>query len=241
MGLLVVIALGVFVIILSLYLLFKYKQPEESSDNLATPAEPAIHGSSATVSIEEPTVDLYAEYRALRSLNPYPEYGEYLRFTNLVLESGYNTPYTEVDEVIVSRFGIFCVEQKDYQGVILGKKHDARWTQCTRNYRGAFMNPGRQNYKHLKSLEKLLSNKLNSSIHTYSYFPKAHKVITDDTMVFTSHQGMWNAIRSHSKPLYTLEEVTEIAKVLAYESSRKEIRSVIHIATLKYHLAAQQS
>lgn len=185
----------------------------------------------------QPT-DQYVEHRALRKLNPSPEYGEYIRFTNLVLESGYNTPYTEIDELIVSRFGIFCIEQKDYKGVVLGKTHDKKWTQCMRNYRGTFMNPGHQNYKHRKSLEKLLGDKLRDNTHTYCYFPKAYKVITNDTMLFTSHQQMWDAIRSRTKPVYSFEETKEIAQILAHESTRKEIRSIIHVATLKSHLAS---
>ena len=57
--------------------------------------------SNSELKVEEPIVaeddadvekDPYSEYRALRKLNPYPQYGEYIRFTNLVIESGYNTP-----------------------------------------------------------------------------------------------------------------------------------------------------
>lgn len=190
---------------------------------------------------ELPRTDSYADYHALRRLNPFPQYGEYIRFTNLVLESGYNTPYTEIDELVVSRFGIFCIEQKDYRGIILGKTRDQNWTQCMRNYRGTFMNPGRQNYKHRKALERLLENKLRASIHTYSYFPKSYKVITDDKRLFTSHEEMWDDIRSHTKPTYNFEQTKEIAHLLAYESTRKEIRSIIHVATLRTYLASTKT
>ena len=98
------------------------------------------------------------------------------------------------------------------------------------------MNPGHQNYKHRKALEKLLEGRLHSSIHTYSYFPKVYKLKTDDEMAFTSHDDLWRSIRRHGRQLYTFDEVCSIAKILAYESSRKENRMIIHIATLKYHL-----
>lgn len=185
--------------------------------------------------------DTYAEYRELRKLNPHPQYGEYIRFTNLVIESGYNTPYTEIDELIVSRFGIFCIEQKDYQGIVIGHKYDAKWMQYVHSYKGSFMNPNRQNYKHRKALEKLLAGKLHSNIHTYSYFPKAYKVKTDDKMTFTSRDELWSAIRSHTRAIYTFDEVSRIAKILAYESTRRENRMVIHVATLRSYLAMRPS
>lgn len=187
---------------------------------------------------QNPVPNPYIEYYELRKLNPYPQFGEYIRFTNLVIESGYNTPYTEIDELIVSRFGIFCIEQKDHHGVILGKKYDKSWTQCMHHYKGKLVNPSRQNYKHRKSLEKLFANKLHSNIHTYFCFPKAYRVVTDDCTLFTSYEKMWRMIQSFKKPIYTVEEVKELARILQYESSRKENRMIIHIATLKYHLAS---
>ena len=166
---------------------------------------------------------------------------EYTHYTNLVLWSGYNTPYTEIDEIILSRYGIFCIEQKDHQGIIFGRKQDANWTQCMRNYRGKFMNPGRQNYKHRKALEQLLAGKLRANIHTYSYFPKAHNVITDDTMLFTSRDELLYAIRRHVKPVYTLDEMLAIKAVLDTEDLQKAVRSSMHITTLRHYLTTRQA
>ena len=45
-----------------------------------------------------------------------------IKFRGLILYSGYNTTYTEIDEVIVSPYGIFCIEYKDHLGDIFGNK-----------------------------------------------------------------------------------------------------------------------
>ncbi|MDD5392751.1 MAG: NERD domain-containing protein [Thiothrix sp.] len=63
---------------------------------------------------------------------------------------------TQIDHVIVSRYGIFVVETKNMQGWIFGKEHDAEWTQKIYRHTTRFQNPLRQNYKHMKVLEECI-------------------------------------------------------------------------------------
>ena len=64
---------------------------------------------------------------------------------------------TQIDFVIVSEFGIWIVETKDYQGWIFGSEKDRRWTQVLARHRGgrgmrtSFQNPLHQNYGHVKA------------------------------------------------------------------------------------------
>ena len=62
---------------------------------------------------------------------------------------------TQLDHVIVSRYGIFVVETKNYKGWIFGNEHDAQWTQSLYRHKSRFQNPLRQNYKHTKTLAEL--------------------------------------------------------------------------------------
>ncbi|MDZ7854092.1 MAG: nuclease-related domain-containing protein [Halomonas sp.] len=61
---------------------------------------------------------------------------------------------TQIDHIFVSRFGIFVVETKNMKGWIFGDKDQAQWTQKIYRKSFRFQNPLRQNYKHVKSLEK---------------------------------------------------------------------------------------
>jgi restriction system protein len=79
---------------------------------------------------------------------------EYHHFRNIVIPSDRGT--TEVDHLIVSRFGIFVVELKDRSGWILGNAADAFWTSVHFKRQFRFQNPLHQNFGHLKALEKLL-------------------------------------------------------------------------------------
>jgi hypothetical protein len=65
---------------------------------------------------------------------------------------------TQIDHVVVSNYGIFVIETKNYKGWILGKEKDEYWTQNIYGRKNKFKNPIRQNYGHIKALEKLLDS-----------------------------------------------------------------------------------
>jgi len=63
---------------------------------------------------------------------------------------------TQIDHIIVSRFGIFVVETKNLKGWIFGSEKQPMWTQKIYRHSSKFQNPLRQNYKHIKTLESAL-------------------------------------------------------------------------------------
>ena len=63
---------------------------------------------------------------------------------------------TQVDHIIVSRFGIFVIETKNMSGWIFGTDTQKHWTQVLHNHRVKFQNPLRQNFHHLKVIQELL-------------------------------------------------------------------------------------
>lgn len=63
---------------------------------------------------------------------------------------------TQIDHVIVSRFGVFVVETKNMKGWIFGGENQPTWTQKIYRHSNKFQNPLRQNYKHVKTLQSLL-------------------------------------------------------------------------------------
>jgi len=79
---------------------------------------------------------------------------EYFHFHNIVIPTTRGT--TEIDHLIVSRFGVFVVELKDYSGWILGGAADPFWTAVHFKQQYRFQNPVHQNFGHLKAVEELL-------------------------------------------------------------------------------------
>lgn len=79
---------------------------------------------------------------------------EYHVFNNVLLKTGLWT--TQIDHVIVSRYGIFVIETKNKNGWIFGKAFDNYWTQVLYNKKYKFQNPLKQNEGHKHSLSRCL-------------------------------------------------------------------------------------
>ena len=63
---------------------------------------------------------------------------------------------TQIDHVIVSRFGIFVVEAKNMKGWIFGSETDRQWTQSVFGKKSRFQNPLHQNFRHTQALSEFL-------------------------------------------------------------------------------------
>jgi restriction system protein len=63
---------------------------------------------------------------------------------------------TQIDHVLVSRFGVFVIETKHYGGWIFANANSPVWTQVMFKRTSKFQNPLRQNYKHVKAVQGLL-------------------------------------------------------------------------------------
>lgn len=64
---------------------------------------------------------------------------------------------TQIDHVVVSPFGIFVIELKNYAGYIYADKNAQYWTQIVYKKKSQFQNPLRQNYRHIKALSEVLN------------------------------------------------------------------------------------
>lgn len=79
---------------------------------------------------------------------------KYKVVNNVMLKSGEKT--TQIDHIVVSNFGIFVIETKNYQGWIIGDEYSEYWTQVIFKRKEKLYNPIRQNYGHIQALKALL-------------------------------------------------------------------------------------
>jgi hypothetical protein len=79
----------------------------------------------------------------------------YRRFHNVIIPSANGT--TQIDHILISTYGIFVIETKNFNGWIFGNEHDAQWTQSfPGGNKFRFQNPLHQNYRHTKCLSEFL-------------------------------------------------------------------------------------
>ena len=139
---------------------------------------------------------------------------------------------TQVDHIVVSKFGIFVVETKNMKGWIFGGEHQKTWTQSIYSHKNKFQNPLHQNYKHIKTLEKLLDLS-NDKFHSVIVFvgESTFKTKMPENVI----KGQYtHYIKSKKEVLFTPDEVNEITHKI--ETSRYErgfITNRKHIQHLK--------
>lgn len=81
---------------------------------------------------------------------------EYFIFNNLIVPSDV-LGTTEIDHVVVSRFGVFVIENKDLSGWVFANKSHKKWTQTfRRGKKYEFQNPLIQNFAHVSALKEQL-------------------------------------------------------------------------------------
>lgn len=80
---------------------------------------------------------------------------EYTVLNDIILHT--ETGTTQIDHVVVSPYGVFVIETKNYKGWIFGEEKSTQWTQNIYGKKSNFMNPLRQNYAHVKAIKAALS------------------------------------------------------------------------------------
>lgn len=80
---------------------------------------------------------------------------DYRHYHNLILKTAQGD-LTEIDHLLVSPYGIFVIEVKNYQGWIFGGEHHTHWLVQHYRRKNQFQNPLRQNYKHTEAVAYLL-------------------------------------------------------------------------------------
>ena len=73
---------------------------------------------------------------------------------------------SQIDHVVVSAYGIFVIETKNYSGWIFGNEKAENWTQVIYQEKHKFRNPVKQNWSHIYALKDLLAEYKN-----IPYFP----------------------------------------------------------------------
>ncbi|MCH1930152.1 NERD domain-containing protein [Shewanella sp. A25] len=71
---------------------------------------------------------------------------------------------TEIDLLLLTHFGVFVIEVKNYAGWIFGQEKQPRWTQKLFARHSQFQNPLHQNYKHCLAVENYLELETSAAL-----------------------------------------------------------------------------
>lgn len=93
------------------------------------------------------------EFWVKTELNKLPK-DKYIVLNDIMINSTKGSH--QIDHIVISKYGIFVIEMKNYFGLITGDEYKDKWVQHLGKNKYYFNNPIHQNYGHIKALEELL-------------------------------------------------------------------------------------
>ena len=154
----------------------------------------------------------------------------YKDFNNVTIYANNGT--TQIDQIIVSKFGIFVVEVKNFKGWIYGDEKAAKWTQVLYKKKYQFQNPLRQNFRHTNALSEFLGVDKANIYSVVMFWGECKFKTSMPENVMT--RGWTKYIKSKSKVVFTDDEVDSICEAIKtgrLPASWKTRR--IHLQSLK--------
>jgi len=136
----------------------------------------------------------------------------YTLFKNVTLPTEDGT--TQIDHIIVSRYGVFVIETKNMKGWIFGDPKQNMWTQKIYRHTSKFQNPLRQNYKHTQTLQSALELDPEKVFSLVVFVgDNEFKTPMPDNVVYLG--GYLRFIKSKTQPILSDSEVMAICTKIA--------------------------
>lgn len=140
---------------------------------------------------------------------------------------------TQIDHVVVSRYGIFVIETKAMKGWIYGQERESHWTQKLYRKSFRFQNPLRQNYLHTKTLSDLTGIPHDYFISLVAFSGEAEfKTPMPPSVVHI--RDIAKTVLSHTEVRILDEQVPEVANAIKEWAATVDARSRHnHVRNLK--------
>jgi hypothetical protein len=138
----------------------------------------------------------------------------YKVLNNVVLDVDGNT--SQIDHIVISDYGLFVIETKNYGGWIFGAENSDYWTQVFFRRKERFYNPIRQNRSHILALKKVLNQ-----------FPDLKYV---SVIVFSSRATIKvNTKTEVTYPFRILDYIKRYSEINLSRDKKEEIFAVIDL------------
>lgn len=142
-------------------------------------------------------------------LNSLPE-GYYV-FNDIYLRQGDIS--VQIDHIVISVYGVFVIETKNYTGWIYGSDQSEQWVKNMYGHKYHFQNPLRQNYSHVKRLQNIFGLSTDKFIPIVVFLSGATlKCHTQGIVIYSSQ--LKSLMGSYTTPILDLLEVRKLADIL---------------------------
>lgn len=170
----------------------------------------------------------------LKKLDP----SSYRHFHDLYLPRPDGQGSTQIDHVVVSPYGIFVIETKNYRGWIFGSEKQKQWTQQIHRHKNRFQNPLHQNKLHVRALMDFLELPGEKFSPLVFFIGNAQfKTEMPDNVL---NHGLVRWIKNHTTPRLAPSQFEQIASRLDHldRTTNRRTAARLHLQAMKKRQAA---
>lgn len=163
---------------------------------------------------------------------------KYKVLNDILLETENGT--TQIDHVVISVYGIFVIETKNYKGWITGSEYGDFWTQNMYGNKYRFRNPLKQNYAHVKALEQKLEIPEDKFIPIVVFSSRSTIKVNTKSPVIYMGQIRRKIKRYNDEMFFENELDVLVDKLLSFNITSKEARKE-HVKQIKTKLTEKRN
>lgn len=150
---------------------------------------------------------------------------------NIVIKNDEGT--SQIDHAVVSDFGIFVIETKNFKGWIVGGEKSEFWTQVIFKYRNKFYNPLLQNSGHIKALKKCLVDYPHIKYHSIIVFSNNANIKINTSQDVINSSQLLRTIKRYSEINLTELEKEKITQKINLSNVSESYNKGQHIKSIK--------
>ena len=166
---------------------------------------------------------------------------KYTTINDILLPTQYGT--TQIDHIVVSPYGIFIIETKNYKGWIFGHQDSEEWKQSLlgrktlwgwSSEQHKFRNPIRQNLAHFRAVKAILKDIGDFPIIPIVVFSdRAELNITTPNHIVVNWSNLRSVIKSYKAPCISCENIERIINRLSSANITIEGSRSLHTCQIK--------
>lgn len=123
---------------------------------------------------------------------------------------------SQIDQIVISIYGIFVIETKNYSGWIHGNENSEYWTQSIYKKKSKFRNPIKQNWAHIYALKEVLSDFKQIAYHPIIVFAGSAELknVSSKIPVVYKHQLFQVLMDKKNNINLSVEQINSIVEKL---------------------------
>jgi predicted RNA-binding Zn-ribbon protein involved in translation (DUF1610 family) len=163
----------------------------------------------------------------------------YKVINNIVLKNGQKT--SQIDHIVISDFGVFVIETKNFKGWIVGNENSDYWTQVIFKRKERFYNPIKQNLGHINALKDCLSQYPNIKYIPFVVFSAKAEIKVNTTSDVINSYHLRAAIKQYNEINLTETDKDSIFQKIIESNLTDSYVKKEHVESIKQRIQKREN